>query len=49
MTLQKNLSFAAVLKFPAQAVIGGAKQSGFGRDRSLHALELKGISTTYRP
>jgi gamma-glutamyl-gamma-aminobutyraldehyde dehydrogenase len=32
---------------------GGAKQSGFGRDRSLHALEkyteLKGISVTYRP
>jgi gamma-glutamyl-gamma-aminobutyraldehyde dehydrogenase len=32
---------------------GGAKQSGFGRDRSLHALEkyteLKGISITYRP
>ncbi len=31
---------------------GGAKQSGFGRDRSLHALEkyteLKGISVTYR-
>ncbi|WP_395647021.1 aldehyde dehydrogenase [Terricaulis sp.] len=30
---------------------GGAKQSGFGRDRSLHALEkyteLKGISITY--
>ena len=32
---------------------GGAKQSGFGRDRSLHAMEkyteLKGISITYRP
>jgi len=32
---------------------GGAKQSGFGRDRSLHALEkyteLKGISITYKP
>ncbi len=32
---------------------GGAKQSGFGRDRSLHALEkyteLKGISVTYKP
>lgn len=32
---------------------GGAKQSGFGRDRSLHALEkyteLKGVSITYRP
>jgi gamma-glutamyl-gamma-aminobutyraldehyde dehydrogenase len=32
---------------------GGMKQSGFGRDRSLHALEkyaeLKGISITYRP
>jgi gamma-glutamyl-gamma-aminobutyraldehyde dehydrogenase len=32
---------------------GGAKQSGFGRDRSLHALEkyteLKGISITYTP
>jgi gamma-glutamyl-gamma-aminobutyraldehyde dehydrogenase len=32
---------------------GGAKQSGFGRDRSLHAMEkyteLKGISVTYRP
>ncbi|MGE0742169.1 MAG: aldehyde dehydrogenase [Hyphomonadaceae bacterium] len=32
---------------------GGAKQSGFGRDRSLHALEkyteLKGISITYQP
>ncbi len=31
---------------------GGAKQSGFGRDRSLHALEkyteLKGISVTYK-
>ncbi len=31
---------------------GGAKQSGFGRDRSLHAMEkyteLKGISITYR-
>jgi gamma-glutamyl-gamma-aminobutyraldehyde dehydrogenase len=31
---------------------GGAKQSGFGRDRSLHALEkyteLKGISITYK-
>jgi gamma-glutamyl-gamma-aminobutyraldehyde dehydrogenase len=30
---------------------GGAKQSGFGRDRSLHALEkyteLKGVSITY--
>ncbi|MEZ5955659.1 MAG: hypothetical protein R3C27_00390 [Hyphomonadaceae bacterium] len=33
--------------------VGSAKQSGFGRDRSLHALEkyteLKGISITYRP
>jgi gamma-glutamyl-gamma-aminobutyraldehyde dehydrogenase len=32
---------------------GGAKQSGFGRDRSLHAMEkyteLKGISITYKP
>ncbi len=32
---------------------GGVKQSGFGRDRSLHALEkyteLKGISITYGP
>jgi gamma-glutamyl-gamma-aminobutyraldehyde dehydrogenase len=32
---------------------GGAKQSGFGRDRSLHALEkyteLKGVSITYKP
>ncbi|MGH6950043.1 MAG: aldehyde dehydrogenase [Vitreimonas sp.] len=32
---------------------GGVKQSGFGRDRSLHAMEkyteLKGISITYRP
>lgn len=32
---------------------GGMKQSGFGRDRSLHAMEkyteLKGISITYRP
>jgi len=32
---------------------GGAKQSGFGRDRSLHALdkytELKSISITYKP
>ena len=32
---------------------GGAKQSGFGRDRSLHAMEkyteLKGISISYKP
>jgi acyl-CoA reductase-like NAD-dependent aldehyde dehydrogenase len=32
---------------------GGARQSGFGRDRSLHAMEkyteLKGISVTYKP
>ena len=32
---------------------GGAKQSGFGRDRSLHAMEkyteLKGVSITYKP
>ena len=34
-----------------RAPFGGMKQSGFGRDRSLHALEkyteLKGISITY--